>query len=128
MGICGMSAGLRACRSARWGRCSTALCEPEEPKPFDGGMIDRPVMRLARCSAARFFAADAEANGGPGGKWGTVEKTPSSNPSQTCTDPKCHPNPPLFLKIESRSGYCFLHHSNGVAKTQFYTKFDGSVA
>ena len=43
-------------------------------------------------------------------------------PSQTCTNPQCHSNTPLFLKIGSHIAYLFLHHCIAVAKTQIYQK------
>ena len=43
-------------------------------------------------------------------------------------DPQCHPNMPLLFKIESGSGYFFVHNCNAVAKTQLYTKTGAKFA
>ena len=47
----------------------------------------------------------------------------TSKHSQTCTNHPCHPNTPLFLKNNTRSGYYFCNHYFAVAKMQFDVQF-----
>ena len=51
-----------------------------------------------------------------------VEKGSALKPSQTSTNPQCHPNTPLYLEIGSCSAYFFWYHDIAMANTHFYKK------